>query len=345
MTTAAARKLHSKPLLDALLDREFSEERLTSTLDLEAPLPEQLWERALSGPLRSMACRPGKEFRRKLVSMGWQLSGARGEPPAELSGIVEALHLGSLIVDDIEDGSPIRRGGPALHLQIGTPLALNAGNWLYFLPGLLVSRLELPQTRELSLRQAIERSVLRCHYGQALDLSTRVTELRQRDVANVVASTTRLKTGSLTELAAKLGALAAGAAPDVIEALGVMGRDFGVALQMLDDLTGLTSADRCHKGHEDLLAARPTWPWAWLSQHVDEVAYLRFRSLADAVLARDSHPEELAEPLQEQVRGVGFQAVRTHLQRVRERLSAAIGEPEGFAALTLEMERLERFDG
>ncbi len=92
----------------------------------------------------------------------------------------------------------------------------------------------------------------------------------------------------------------------MIEALGVMGRDFGVALQMLDDLTGLTSADRCHKGHEDLLAARPTWPWAWLSQHVDEVAYLRFRSLADAVLARDSHPEELAEPLQEQVRGVGF---------------------------------------
>jgi geranylgeranyl pyrophosphate synthase len=172
-----------------------------------------------------------------------------------------------------------------------------------------------------------------------------VTELRQRDVANVVASTTRLKTGALTELAAKLGALAAGAAPHVIEALGAMGRDFGVALQMLDDLTGLTSTDRCHKGHEDLLAARPTWPWAWLAQHVDEVAYQRFRTLADAVVARDLHPEELAEPLQKEVRDIGFRAVRTHLRHVRERLSSAIGEPEGFAALAAEMERLERFDG
>ncbi len=345
MTTAAARKLQSTPLLDQLLEREFSDERLSATLELESPLPEQLWERALSGPLRAMASRPGKEFRRQLVAIGWQLSGGRSEPPPELAGIVEALHLGSLIVDDIEDGSARRRGGPSLHLLVGTPLALNAGNWLYFLPGLFVSRLALPRTRELLLRRAIERSVLRCHYGQALDLSTRVTDLRQRDVANVVATTTRLKTGSLTELAATLGALAAGAEPGVVAALGTMGRNFGVALQMLDDLTGLTSTERCHKGHEDLLAARPTWPWALLSEHVDEVAYQRFRSLAEAVTSRDLHPEALAEPLREQVGGVGFRAVRAHLRKTRQALSDAIGEPEGFAELAAEMERLERFDG
>jgi geranylgeranyl pyrophosphate synthase len=345
MTSAALRTLQERPLLEALLDREFSEERLSATLDLESPLPEQLWDRALSGPLRAMACRPGKEFRRQLVAIGWQLSGARGEPPPELPGIVEALHLGSLIVDDIEDGSASRRGGPSLHLLVGTPLALNAGNWLYFLPGLLVSRLELPRTRELPLRRAIERSVLRCHYGQALDLSTRVTELRQRDVANVVATTTRLKTGSLTELAATLGGLAAGAAPEVVGALATMGRDFGVALQMLDDLTGLTSIERCHKGHEDLLAARPTWPWAFLAEHVDEVAYQRLRSLAEEVVSRDLHPETPAEPLREQVASIGFSAIRTHLRRTRDKLSEAIGEPEGFAALAAEMERLERFDG
>ncbi len=156
MTTAAARKLHSKPLLDALLDREFSEERLTSTLDLEAPLPEQLWERGAFGPtsLDGVSPRKGVSPTARLDGLATREHGANRQP--SFRGSSRALHLGSLIVDDIEDGSPIRRGGPALHLQIGTPLALNAGNWLYFLPGLLVSRLELPQTRELSLRQAIE---------------------------------------------------------------------------------------------------------------------------------------------------------------------------------------------
>jgi len=88
------------------------------------------WDSALVDALRDFLLRPGKEFRAELVRASWVLGGGSGDPPGELPMIVELLHAGSLIVDDIEDGSVARRGQPALHLRHGLPTALNAGNWL-----------------------------------------------------------------------------------------------------------------------------------------------------------------------------------------------------------------------
>ena len=109
------------------------------------------------------------------------------------------------------------------------------------------------------------RALLDCHYGQALDLSVRVSELAQGEVASVVRAATALKTGSLVGLAAGLGALVGGAADETVRASIRFGRDLGAGLQMLDDLSGVTSSRRAHKGHEDLVHDRPSWPWAWLA--------------------------------------------------------------------------------
>jgi hypothetical protein len=57
--------------------------------------------------------------------------------------VVESLHAGSLIVDDIEDDSDLRRDAATLHRIYGVPVALNAGNWLYFWPQVLLSRIPL----------------------------------------------------------------------------------------------------------------------------------------------------------------------------------------------------------
>ena len=101
--------------------------RLTSLLENEAKNPQILpddirvaprfWRKALFDPLGEASRRPGKEFRGRLTEIAWALAGGRGPAPVELGAAVEALHLGSLIVDDIEDGSARRRGGP------GTPPA------------------------------------------------------------------------------------------------------------------------------------------------------------------------------------------------------------------------------
>jgi geranylgeranyl pyrophosphate synthase len=272
-----APSLESVPLLAGALEHEA---RLRpGVLPCGLVVPPRLLERALFEPLSKAARRPGKEFRARLTGLCWDLAGGVGAVPRELGLIVEALHLGSLIVDDIEDESECRRGVPCLHQQVGLPLALNAGNWLYFWPGAVLARAGFEAPVELALRRAIDRAVLRCHYGQALDLSVRVGELRQREVVDVVFATTRLKTGSLMELAAELGATAARGDAESRLVLAELGAELGVALQMLDDLTGICVVRRRDQGKEDLVLGRPTWVWAWLAARCDHLSYLRFRSV------------------------------------------------------------------
>lgn len=340
--TQTAFDITSLSALGALLEGEADR---GSGVPADVRVPARLWQRALFNPLREACARPGKEFRGRLCGVAWELAGGRGHVPAELGPVVEALHLGSLIIDDIEDGSTQRRGAPALHRVVGVPLALNAGNWLYFWPSELLSRAKFAPALELSLRSAIDRAVLRCHYGQALDLSVRVTELRRREVPDIVFGTTRLKTGSLMELAAELGALAAEAEPSKVRALTTLGRDIGIALQMLDDLTGITSERRCHKGHEDLLEARPSWAWAWLAECVDDVSYLRLRGLEEAVVRRDLHPEVVAEQLRPLIADHGRAAIRERLTESLVSCREIFGASPALGELESELTRLERYDG
>ena len=334
---------HSETPLARLIRAEFSDERLTATLDLGAErVPERLWATALQGPLLELLGRPGKEFRSRLVEVAYQASCDGSAPmPEQLPLLVEILHAGSLIIDDIEDGSSVRRGKPALHLMVGVPLALNAGNWLYFLPHSVLEQLALPAEIELQVRRVLDRGVLRCHYGQALDLGVRLGTLAQREVHDVVSLSTRLKTGSLLELGAELGAVAAGASSPLRAELGEFGRNYGMALQMLDDASGLYEESRAHKGHEDLLNGRPTWPWAWLSRRLDEVSYSRLQHRAREVERRDLHPEALAEALCKALGSSPYRAIHAHLNAAFARLERHVGSRRLLDPLAEEIERLE----
>ena len=334
---------HGEPPLARLIRAEFSDERLNATLDLGAErVPERLWATALQGPLLELLGRPGKEFRSRLVEVAYQASCDGSAPmPEQLPLLVEMLHAGSLIIDDIEDSSTVRRGKPALHLMVGVPLALNAGNWLYFLPHSVLEQLALPAEVELQVRRVLDRGVLRCHYGQALDLGVRLGTLAQREVHDVVSLSTRLKTGSLLELAAELGAVAAGAPAKLRAELGEFGRNYGMALQMLDDASGLYEERRAHKGHEDLLNGRPTWPWAWLSRRLDEVSYSRLQHRAREVERRDLHPEALAEALCKALGGSPYRSIHAHLNAAFARLERHVGSRRLLDPLAEEIERLE----
>jgi geranylgeranyl pyrophosphate synthase len=328
--------------LVTLLAEEFDERQLAKVLGSEHRIPEHLWDAALVGPLTDFLGRPGKEFRARLVHLGWQLSGRSNAPPAELPLIIEALHSGSLIVDDIEDESNQRRGAPALHCRYGLPRALNAGNFLYFWALELLSRLGLPPITELALHRAFSRTLLACHQGQALDLSVDVTQLEQSEVLPTVSAVTRLKTGKLCELAAQMGALAAGASQSKAQAIAHFGRELGVGLQMLDDLGGIVSERRAHKGHEDLRHRRPTWPWAWAAGELDARAYAKVQKLGRAVSANGEHPETVASQLRAAVASHGRDQARARLAAALARLAEAVPEPRAILELEHELARLEK---
>jgi geranylgeranyl pyrophosphate synthase len=117
---------------------------------------------SLLNPVKYVTSNHGKRIRGKLVILSYRLLAEGGTPShAEAvqcgicAEVVELIHAGSLVVDDIEDGSMIRRGKLALHIRYGLPTALNAGNWLYFRPFQLTKALELPNRTALSSMRTI----------------------------------------------------------------------------------------------------------------------------------------------------------------------------------------------
>jgi geranylgeranyl pyrophosphate synthase len=328
--------------LAELLNEEFSELRLGKVLGRDHRVPPELWDPALLGPLTDFLTRPGKEFRARLVRLGWDLSGRNHAPPPELALIVEALHSGSLVVDDIEDESPERRGAPALHCRYGVPLALNAGNFLYFWALELLSRLGLPPITELALHRAFSRTLLACHQGQALDLSVNVATLAQADVLATVSAVTRLKTSKLCELAAHMGAIAAGASQTKAQAISDFGSELGAALQMLDDLGGIVSERRIAKGYEDLRHARPTWLWAWAAEILEPLAYSKIQKLGQLVSTVHEPPEQLAAALRATVGRYGRMEAHSRLASAMTRLAEAVPEPRILSELEHELARLEK---
>jgi geranylgeranyl pyrophosphate synthase len=329
--------------LDALLAGRFDDPALRRlTGPRAAALPRWMLARSLFGPAATFLATSGKQLRTELVTLGWTLGGGADEVPAVLAETVELLHAGALIVDDIEDGARTRRGRRTLHRTVGVPVALNVGNWLYFWPLERLARLDVAPATALALQRRVVHAVSRCHVGQALDLRLRPTTLARNDVPAVVRAISELKTGSLTELAVALGAIAAGAGRRRTAALARFGHRLGVGVQMLNDLADLGAAGAHRATFHDLRAGRVTWPWAWLARSATEATYRRLRSDARAVLRDRSSPARLGRELRTLVAEHGRRAATHWLASAVTSLRAATGTHR---AIDQVMERLRAYDG
>ena len=338
-TRVASPLVGALPEILRLLERSFAQ--AGDAAPIVAGVPSQLWDDALLDPLREFLARPSKGFRGRVVELGYQLAGGRKSVPRELPVIIESLHAGSLIIDDIEDESEQRRSAPCLHRTIGVPLALNAGNFLYFWPQVLLARSGLAPKLRLRAAERLAECLMRCHQGQALDLAVRVDALPQADVPGVVTAIATLKTGGLIGLAAALGALAAGADDAQTNAIARFGCAAGVGLQMLDDMSGIQNTRRRAKAYEDLLHARPTFVWSLLAEELDVAPYEQLRREL-AALRTHSAPEALVERLRFRLGAVGTRRVRAHFASALDSLRAAVGDSPQIAEFAEELTRLER---
>jgi geranylgeranyl pyrophosphate synthase len=336
---------HSAPpcgesLLEAV-EGIFDDAALAEMLgvDGDAALTRELRHVALR-PASDFLRRPGKRFRARLVELGWELAEAPGTPPSDLAHMVELLHAGSMIVDDIEDGSQRRRGQPALHVLHGVPLALNTGNLLYFLPLGLLRRLRLGAAAELALHRRIARTMVRAHCGPALDLGTALSRLPQAELLRLVRASSDLKTGSLMGLAASIGAVAANATPLCVQALTRFGEDLGVALQMFDDIGNLRGAGEVEKRHEDLRLGRPTWIWAWLARDLGAAEFTLLQRQAAAVESGDAPPAVLAARLARALGQRGKDEAQARLRAALAELERAFAGHPALDALASECVRL-----
>jgi geranylgeranyl pyrophosphate synthase len=268
-----------------------------------------------------VGCR-GKRIRAALLNLSYRIAGGRGEVPQEISHAIEWLHAGSLVIDDVQDGSALRRGQPTMHQQLGMPLAVNAGNFMYFRAMEFITASALCESMRCRLSQELVRIARVCHEGQALDLSARLDRLPAEDWYAIAESISIHKTGVLVELSMRMGAIAAGCNQHLEERLGRFGCQIGVALQMRNDLDELSSvAEDAAAGRElsrvdDLKNGRVTWPWAWLSKRTSDADCEKLAAwLQESLITgADSTLGQIASELLLCVRSHGQEAIKRQIE-------------------------------
>jgi geranylgeranyl diphosphate synthase type II len=208
--------------------------------------------------------RGGKAMRPSLCLATACAFGARPEEALFAAVLIELLHNATLIHDDIEDESEMRRGSPVLHQLHGVPLALNAGNSLALLSlrPLLDSQRQLGPELLLRILDETARTTRELVEGQALELGWRrdnVVGLGETDYFEMVLK----KTSWLGMIfPALVGALVGTRNPRLPLAPFVrFGFFFGAAFQIRDDVLNLVAGGGYGKERDgDLWEGKRTLP-------------------------------------------------------------------------------------
>lgn len=242
----------------------------------------QVWKDSLYAPVDAFLSRPKKDFRGELVRLGFSLynkSHPTTEQTLALSGlcdVLEWIHSGSLIIDDIQDDSLERRGAPTVHRLHGMPKALNAGNWMYFKALESIHRLPLHADLQLRLLQCAHVVMAKAHQGQALDLGADLIHTPQSEIRHVVEASHLMKSGALVALALQFGALVADVSVD-LDILDHYGAELGASLQRFDDIGNLRFGSDDPKALEDLRLRRPSWIWAVVAEGASPSEWEQFK--------------------------------------------------------------------
>ena len=227
--------------MEALLPRSFDEATLVRLFGSPRyDFDQGSLTEALSRPIWHCLDAGGKRWRPALMLVAASALGADPDALWDLAAMCELIHNGTLVIDDIEDDSPRRRGRDAAHLAFGHDIAVNAGNALYFVPleAALAGAPGWPAPTRLAVRQIVNQEMARLHCGQAMDIAWH-RAYRLPTVAQYL-QMCALKTGTLARMAVRVAAAASEATGEVSAALGQYAETIGVAFQIQDDILNVT---------------------------------------------------------------------------------------------------------
>jgi geranylgeranyl pyrophosphate synthase/predicted secreted hydrolase len=202
--------------------------------------------RSLVAPIREIVDRGGKSWRSYALLACVDVVKGDSRKFVKWLAIPELMHVGSLIIDDVQDKSAVRRGRPTAHVMYGEPLSINAGTYAYFLAQKALVAVDVTPTERLRLYDLYFEAMRAGHAGQALDLDG-PTDMMPRAVASGdsaplearILATHRLKTAAPAGALARMGALSGGGSDAQIEAMGDFFESLGLAFQLIDDVLNL----------------------------------------------------------------------------------------------------------
>ncbi|KAF6789048.1 Geranylgeranyl pyrophosphate synthase 1 [Colletotrichum sojae] len=208
-------------------------------------------EQIIRAPLDYLLDLPGKDVRSKLMSAFNKWLQIPQEKLEVIKKIVMLLHNASLLLDDIQDSSTLRRGLPVSHSIFGVAQTINAANYAFFL-----AQQEIPKLGDHRAFQIFTEELLNLHRGQGMDIYWRDASIcpTEEEYFTMVSN----KTGGLFRLAVRLMQLASKNDRDYVPLVNVLGLIF----QVRDDYLNLQSAAYTkNKGFgEDLTEGKFSFP-------------------------------------------------------------------------------------
>jgi len=206
--------------------------------------------KAIADPIWDMLDRGGKRWRPALFLLICEALGNDSDYCLDFSIIPEVIHNGTLVIDDIEDASELRRGKPCTYKIFQVDISVNAGNAMYYLPllPLMTQKAKLAPKMQRDVYEVYVQEMINLSMGQAMDIAwhrglANADELREEDYLQMCA----YKTGTLARMSAKMAAVLSGANKLLVEKLGRLAESIGVAFQMQDDVLDLTGVEFAKK--------------------------------------------------------------------------------------------------
>ncbi len=260
----------------------------------------------------------GKRFRPLLALLAAAFGPADDHRRLRAGVAVELIHVGSLYHDDVIDEADTRRGAPSVNVNWSNTVAILAGDFL------------MARASEVAATHLSQESVrlLAATYAELVEGQTRELQLVD-SLSHPVSAYEKViggKTASLIRTSARLGAIAADAGPDVVEALSVWAWELGMVFQIADDALDLV-------GTEETLGkpAGSDIREGTFTQAVLEAARGPDGNRIRALLDRPRpYPDENVAEVIELVRGGGYvdRALQNALDRVEVARNALAVLPE-----------------
>lgn len=194
---------------------------------------------------------PGKDFRSQVISAFDAWLQVPPESLRVITKVIAILHESSLLLDDVQDSSELRRGFPVAHNIFGIPQTINAANYMSFVA--LRELQELHSPRAISV---FAEELVNLYRGQGMDLFWRdtLTCPSEDDYLEMVSN----KTGGMFRLGIKLMQAESASAVDCVPLVNL----FGLIFQIRDDYMNLSSSEYTdNKGMcEDLTEGKFSFP-------------------------------------------------------------------------------------
>ena len=263
-------------------DQNDIEENNPSSLPPQIIKPHRhVLDQSLIEPFHYINSVPGKDVRGALIDcFQFWFRVPDASILSSIKDIVGDLHNASLLIDDIEDNSKLRRGIPVAHSIFGIPSTINCANYVYFLALEKCQALNQPKATQIFVQE-----LLNLHRGQGYDILWRdmIRCPTEEEYLSMVCD----KTGGLFRLA--VGMIQTFATQHCTDDFTKLVNDMAMYFQIRDDFINLADEEymKSKSFCEDITEGKFSFPIVHAitneSKHTQLISILKQRTSDDDV--------------------------------------------------------------